>query len=109
MRPRLLEIIHVNDTPNLVFTFLDPFATQRTVLDISTYTSLEAKLRKPNGVVLTRTAAFVTDGTDGKTSYQVIPLELDSSGWWEFWGIVAGGSLNFRTNSIRHEVMPLGE
>ena len=57
------------------------------VVNISSQTSLKIFLRKPDGVVLEKTAALSSDGADGKMRYVVID-ELDQTGMWEMQGEV---------------------
>lgn len=51
-------------------------------LDISAATTVNIVLKKPDGSILTKTAAFVTDGTDGKITYVVESGVLSVTGQW---------------------------
>ena len=53
-----------------------------TVVNISSATTRQIKFKKPSGTVVTKTASFVTDGTDGKLSYVTIADDLDEAGKW---------------------------
>jgi len=48
-----------------------------TILDISTATIKQFKFKKPSGAVLTKTAAFSSDGTDGLLRYTSVAGDLD--------------------------------
>jgi hypothetical protein len=73
--------IHKNDVGTVFeLTIKDGQAT----VDVSTTTAKQIIFRKPDGSTLTKTAAFVTDGTDGKIKYTTIAGDLDSSGIWEY-------------------------
>lgn len=63
-------------------------------LDISAATTLEIRLKKPDGSVLTKNASFVTDGSDGKINYTTIAGDLDQAGVWkvEAYVVIAGNS-----------------
>jgi hypothetical protein len=58
------------------------------IIDISTAVSKVIKLVKPTGVVLTKTAGFVTDGTDGQIRYLTVSADLDTTGNWKIQGLV---------------------
>ncbi len=51
-------------------------------VNISTATVKKFKLRKPDGTVVERTAAFKTDGVDGKLTYTTIAGDIDQTGQW---------------------------
>jgi len=73
-------IIHKGDFAT-VFT-----ATMKTsagvVIDISGATTKQILFRKPDATILTKTATFTTDGTDGKLTYTTISTDVDSVGIW---------------------------
>lgn len=52
------------------------------VVDISSFTTRQLLYRKPDGTVDTQTAAFVTDGTDGKITYTTAAGDIDLPGNW---------------------------
>ncbi len=63
------------------------------ILDLSPATSTTFRLRKPNGEVIMRAAAFTTDGTDGMLRYFTIAGDLDHAGTWKIQAYVDfGGS-----------------
>jgi len=53
-----------------------------TIVDISSASVLEVIFRKPDKSTFTRTAAMVTDGTDGKLQYTTVLADLDAGGPW---------------------------
>jgi hypothetical protein len=53
-----------------------------TVVDISTATVKSFVCRKPSGAVVTWTAEFATNGTDGKLRYTTAEDDLDRAGDW---------------------------
>lgn len=53
-------------------------------INLSTATTKQLLFRKPNGTVLTKTASFKTDGTDGYIKYVTVAGDLDTLGIWEF-------------------------
>lgn len=53
------------------------------VADLSTVTTKQLILRKPNGDELTKTALFTTNGSDGKLRYTTIAGDLDHIGTWK--------------------------
>jgi len=61
-------------------------------INISTATSKVIYLTKPSGEVLTKTASFVTDGTDGLIHYATVDGDLDESGIWKIQARIELGS-----------------
>ena len=71
--------IHVGD----VGTILERTVTDGGVaVDISTASVRQFILRKPSGAAATKTAAFSTDGSDGKLRYVTVADDLDQAGQW---------------------------
>lgn len=64
------------------------------IVNLSGATTIELEFRKPNGVILVKTASFATDGTDGKIQYISQIDDLDRVGRWTVQGYVEalGGS-----------------
>jgi len=58
------------------------------VIDVSDATAMTIYLKAPDGGVLTKTAAFTTDGTDGKIEYVTIDGDIDEAGTWRAQGRV---------------------
>lgn len=61
-------------------------------IDISGASSKVIYFTKPSGEVLTKTALFVTDGTDGLIHYQTVDGDLNESGVWKIQARVDLGS-----------------
>jgi hypothetical protein len=79
--------MHVNDVGNtLVGTVLD----DGEVVDISSATSIEMILKKPDQTTVTKTAVFSTNGTDGG--------DLDQSGNYKIQGKVEIAGSTFYSN-----------
>ncbi len=53
------------------------------VVDVSTASIKNIFFQKPSGIILTKAAAFTTDGVDGKIQYTTIAADLDEIGDWE--------------------------
>lgn len=53
------------------------------IKDISTATTKEIILEKPNGSTVTKTASFVTNGGDGKIHYVTLANDLDQASLWK--------------------------
>lgn len=69
---------------DLVVQFLDcEGAKDLSVLAANVY---EIRLKNPNGVVLQRPAALLSDGTDGKIHYTTVAGDLDVAGEWKIQG-----------------------
>jgi hypothetical protein len=52
-------------------------------LDISGATNTQLIFKNPSGVTITKTAAFVSDGTDGKLQYVTVEGDLVGYGAWQ--------------------------
>lgn len=78
-------VIHVGNTHTFEVVFLDDAGA---VLDISSATTREIHLRKPDGTALQKTASFVTDGTDGAIEYKALTTDIDAEGNWKVQGKV---------------------
>ena len=55
-------------------------------VNISTATTLKILLVKPDATLLTKTAVFDSDGSDGKMKYVTIAGDLDQEGVWQIQG-----------------------
>ena len=72
--------IHVGDVGTMfIRTIKDETGT---AVDISTATVKQILFKPPSGALLTKTAQFVTDGTDGRVFYMTIAGDLSAPGPW---------------------------
>lgn len=64
-------------------------------IDISTASSKNFYLKKPDGTVLTKTALFTTTGTDGGLYYVLAAGDIDADGGWKFQfsTVISGGQI----------------
>ncbi|RLA38665.1 MAG: hypothetical protein DRR06_20380 [Gammaproteobacteria bacterium] len=73
--------IHLNDVGTV---FEVTLVESDVVVDISTATTLTIKFKKSDGAtVMTKTASFSTDGTDGRLQYTSVADDLDQTGPWK--------------------------
>lgn len=79
------EEIHVDDIGTI---FRLTFLQSGSVVDLSTATTKQIWFKKPSGEILTKTASFYTDGTDGILQYTVVSGDLDEKGTYEIQGFV---------------------
>lgn len=56
-------------------------------VDVSTAT-VQIELTKPSGTKETKTATFVTDGSNGQIQYVTVSGDIDETGIWSYRGIV---------------------
>jgi hypothetical protein len=54
-----------------------------TVVDISTATVKQFRLRKPDKTFVSKTATFSAGGTDGRIQYTLVAGDIDQAGRWE--------------------------
>jgi hypothetical protein len=72
---------HVNNTgTDFQVTIKD---CNGSALDISDATTTTIIFKKPSGTNLTKTASFVTDGTDGLLRYVSVDGDIDEIGTWK--------------------------
>lgn len=72
--------------------------------DISSASSKELIFKKPNCTIVTKTATFYTDGTDGIIQYTSESGFFDVSGIWQIQGVVSFGSGTWSTDIIEFRV-----
>jgi hypothetical protein len=79
---------HVGDTGlEFVVTIVDEDGAP---VNVSAATEKLVYLTLPDGTVLTKTAAFDTNGTDGKIKYTTQGGDLSARGTWKIQAYVAG-------------------
>ena len=84
--------IHVGDIgTTLVGTVLDDGA----VVDISSASSMQMIIKRPDQTTMTKTASNYTDGTDGKMKYVTVTDDIDQVGNWKIQGKVVIGSATY--------------
>ena len=79
----------------IVSTIIDP--DTNAAADISSATTLEYYVRTPSSAVVTWTAAFVTDGTDGQITYTTSSGYIDESGTWVMEARIVTATQDYRT------------
>ena len=84
--------IHVGDIGT---TLIGTFSDCGTAVDISSASSIEMIIRKPDQTKLTKTATFVTDGTDGQVQYITIAGDVDQAGNYKIQGKVVDGGATY--------------
>lgn len=61
--------------------------------DLSGYTDSQLMIfEDPDGASVNKTAAFVTDGSDGEVTYTLVDGDIDQSGSWQVRVKVTSGS-----------------
>jgi hypothetical protein len=86
--------IHQND---IGVTFKITVKERDVVYDVSSSTSRDIVFKKPSGDLVTKTASFFTDGTDGIITYTTISGDLDEIGSWQLQAIITEGSSVFHS------------
>jgi len=97
-----------------MFLFLNDFGVDitLTVIDqdcapvsLVSSTARQFELMKPDGTIVTKTAVFVTDGSDGKLKYTVESGVLDALGTWSVRAKITEGLTKlYRTEQIQFVV-----
>lgn len=98
--------IHLSDIGTLFqLTLLNNGAA----LDVSTASKKQIWFQKPNGVVLTKSATFATDGTNGVLQYTAVADDLDVAGDWQMQAYVEFGTpatSGWHSEIVRFTVSP---
>lgn len=90
--------IHLNDIGTMFkITILDQDETAK---DISSYTTKQFIFRKPSGTLLTKTASFFTNGSDGILYYTSVSGDLDEIGVWKLQVSINDGVSNYRKTNV---------
>lgn len=65
-----------------------------TAVDVSGATTKQIIFKKPDKTIDTQTAAFTTDGTNGKIQYASQASDIDATGQWAIQGkvVLSGGT-----------------
>ena len=75
--------------------------------NLSAYTTKQLIFRKPDGTILTKTAEFYTDGTDGIIQWTTTSTDdLDIDGTWKLQAKVANGSYSHKSDIVDFKVWP---
>lgn len=73
-------------------------------INISAATTKNLLFEKPDGTIITRAGAFVTDGTDGLFQYLSVTNDLDIGGAWRIQGDLDMGSWVGKTDKVNFKV-----
>ena len=74
------------------------------VVSISSATTKQIILKKPDGTKLTKSATFSSDGTDGIMYYDTVSGDLDVAGVWKLQGKVVISAGTFSTDIYSFKV-----
>lgn len=74
------------------------------VVNISTATLKQIIFQKPDDTTLTKTASFVTDGSDGQIKYTIIAGDLDVPGRWRIAAYIEMPSGKWHTDITTFQV-----
>lgn len=90
--------IHVGDL-NVIFTMT--ITEDCVAIDVSTATVKTLVFQKPSGSILTKTASFSTDGSNGNIYYATLTGDLDEAGVWTVQAEVAFGASSSYHSEIK--------
>ena len=76
-----------------------------TAVDISSYTTKEFFLVDPTGAAsAAKTAAFDSDGTDGKLKYTILTTEIDAAGNWNVFARIKKAGVELTSDPLEFRV-----
>jgi hypothetical protein len=87
-------IIHVGDV-GTIFRLTITEDDDTTAVDVSGASVKTFYFKKPDGTKLTKTAAFNTDGKDGKLAYTAIATDISIAGTWQVQAYVEIGAAKY--------------
>lgn len=88
------DIIHVGDVGTVItLTIYEDDGT--TAIDVSAATTKTIYIKKPDGTVITGTASFTTNGSDGKIYYAGVSGDFSTPGTYQVQGYVEIGSAKY--------------
>lgn len=94
--------IHVGDVgTEFIATIRDELGG---LVDPSLASTRQMRFKKPDGTIVTKPAALVTDGSDGKMKYISVTNDLDTAGSWQVQGYVEIGSGKWSSDVHRFRV-----
>jgi hypothetical protein len=94
---------HLDD---IGFRLIATFVEDGVEVDISTCTAKSILLRSPSGIFSTKTASFLTGGTDGIIYYATIAGDFDEEGIWKLQGVISIGGGTYHSNITTFRVFP---
>jgi len=80
-----------------------------TGIDLTAYTSIAIKYRKPDGVEGSWTPSVTAPATNGTINYEIPVDVLDVEGTWSVWSFIVNTSGTFPGNPVQLEVEAEGE
>lgn len=95
--------IHENDIGTVFTATIKDGAN---VVNVSTATTRQLLFKTPAGTLLTKTAALVTDGSDGKVKYTTVTGDLTPAGEWQVQGYVVSASGSWKSDIYKFTVHP---
>jgi hypothetical protein len=96
------DTIHQNDVGTILKVCVKD--TDGAVVDISTATTKQIILQKPDETTLTCNCSFYTDGTDGIIQYITQDGDLDQAGIWLLQTYIVMSGDEFRSGVISFKV-----
>ena len=92
------ELAHIGDETTFTLVVVD---RDNNAVDISAATVKSILFRKPDGTIVTQTASFTTDGTDGSIYYTTADTDLDAVGVWKYRAEVTVAGLNKESSTCQ--------
>ena len=94
--------VFIGDTgTNIILTIKNQ---DDTVIDVSTATTHEIKMRRAAGTKVTKTSSFTTDGTDGKIQFTSLATDFSVRGVYKFQAHIVDGGADYHTTIYEQEV-----
>ncbi len=98
------DIIHVGDVGTVItLTIYEDDGT--TAVNVSAATTKTIYIKKPDGTVITGTASFTTDGSDGKIYYTGASGNFSTPGTYQVQGYVEIGSAKYYSTKNNFRVL----
>lgn len=96
------EEIHVGDVgTEFRITILEGAA----VVDLSSASSIDIIIKRPDGTLITANGSLYTDGTDGIIYYNILVGDLDQGGIYKIQAVVTIGAATYSSSIGSFKVM----
>ncbi len=99
-----IEEVHVGDVGvQIIAIFHNPV---NSIMDVSSFTTLQLIFTKPDTTQVTQTATFVNSGTDGQIQYVTQTGDLSLAGLWQIQGFIQKIGAQLHSNVGKFTVYP---
>lgn len=97
MATSAIDDVHVGDVGTIIRIELKDDDVE---INLSSASVKQIKFKNPSGEVVTQTAVFTTDGTDGRIQYVTEADDINESGTWEYQAYIEMGGGKWHSEKL---------